>query len=309
MCVILTGGDGCCPCFDRSGNNVTMFNKFSVTVAAIAVSTCLASPAIGAEKSDFWVEGKGMVQFWDGKANLIGDGTGKVKPKTGAGFAGEIGFKASEYWSFLIRAKHSFSSKSNATSQSETRGALTFLGADVANKEKYTAVDLEALYMLDEATFGKGMQAVAGIRVVDFRVKENGRVNDNILSITGKDDVKRSFSGLGPKIGFKMTKHISEDFYFDADAAFAALFGKRKFKKNRIATGANDFTKRSKSIVVPNIDAYVGVAYKFPELNGMFKIGYGVDAYFNILDSGCNCFLKKGNRIIHGVEVAWRQEF
>jgi len=291
-----------------------MFNKFSVTVAAIAVSSCIASPAIGAEKSDFWVEGKGMVQFWDGSSNLIGDDTGTIKPKTGAGFSGEIGFKADEYWSFLIRAKHSFSSKSNKTSQSVQPGLLVFLGADVANKENYTAADVEALYMLDENTFGEGMQAVAGVRFVDFRVKEPGSINDNLVSPTnpvGKDNVKRSFTGFGPKIGFKMTKHISEDCYFDMDAAVAALFGKRKFRKNLVSTNTTvtEIVSRSKSTIVPNIDAYVGLAYKFPELNGTFKIGYGVDAYFNILDAGCGCFAKKGDRVIHGVEVAWRQEF
>ncbi len=90
------------------------------------------------------------------------------------------------------------------------------------------------------------------------------------------------------------------------------MFGKRKASANGMSYssfGSNPISvSRSKSAVVPNLDASAALSYLLSP-NAKLSVGYRVDAYFNAFDTGNQAGASEGDRIIHGPFAKFTVEF
>lgn len=269
-------------------------------------------------KGKWWIEGGAQFIFWDGTKNLIGDGiTGSIKPGDGYGIFGEIGYHMPDSpWSISFGAKYGENKSQSKAVDSVVVGALLFFGSNTTNKEHFLRWDVVLGYDVNLAMFPNAeAKIIGGLRFLRFHADENGTILDTNSGVNGPDNTDRRFAGLGPRIGVEISNPLTENTAVEMKAAAALLFGKRKFKKNLTALLAGggplltDTTTRSKSAVVPNLEFFMGLSYLFP--GTMMKVtgGYHVDAYFNVMDAGCRCFAKKGDRIFHGPKLKVRVPF
>ena len=112
-------------------------------------------------------------------------------------------------------------------------------------------------------------------------------------------------TGLGPRIGFDAMMPLSEQFSLDIGAAGALLFGKQKFNASGFTSSfGNPFDvdeERSRSVLVPNLEASAALSWLVTE-NAKFSLGYRVDSYFDVYDSGpvSGSDGEQADRIIHG---------
>ncbi len=282
--------------------------KFTVTAwamtALIGLTTLAhADPA----KRNWWIEGGAQFLFWDGTRNLIGDGVGSIEPDDGYGLFLEGGYHQPDGpWSASFGAKYGESGNSKESVNSVSSGGLIFLGTDTTNEEEFIRLDAMAGYDVDPATLPDAeVRIIGGIRFLHFDVDENGTVRDSISGLTGPDRTDRKFTGAGPRLGVETTIPLNEKAALELDAAGALLLGERRFKKDlTVLSGGtvvlNDNTSRTKTIVVPNIELFAGLSYTFSEYSLKVTGGYSVDAYFNLVDAGCRCFFKGGDRVFHG---------
>ncbi len=327
---------------------LSLKKKLLVTVSAFAISVSLAqAQEAGQMEGRFWMEFNGMLPFWQGGKDQFfytsNDYMGTLgitnirsiepfyKVKKGYMFSGEIGYHLSDSpWYGVIRVGHGFSKRKKGkaffsgtlttTFATTTTTFTTYvrheLQASLRKKERLTFIDFE---LGRDVGIGSNLDlsVTLGLRFASFRSTErgNGRYTQMIstspgftspfiLSTSAPIHIKRKFLGVGPKLGFNASLPLSETLSWKMAVAGALLIGKRK------VSGFDGFDtfRRSKSAVVPNIDATVGLAWK-PTENMQFTIGYGVNAFFNMVDSG---FAEKGakkDRIIHGPKIGLRITF
>ena len=117
----------------------------------------------------------------------------------------------------------------------------------------------------DEST---SMTVITGLRFTSFRSKENlnGSVAYYVLPstvpyaiIARRGKVRRKFMGIGPRLGLQAQVPMNEVLSLQLNAAGAFLIGKRKV---RAIDGTGLVYSRSKSAVIPNLEASVGLAFR-----------------------------------------------
>jgi len=140
---------------------------------------------------------------------------------------------------------------------------------------------------------------------------------------------QRSFAGLGPSFSWDNSAALlrdSEDATLNVDWGIngALLFGRQKARgSSHVSAHAyerkyhpsenygyvefypskNKAHDRNRFVVVPNIGAFAGVSYQFP--NAKFSLGYRVDYFFGAMDGGVET-RKSADRAFYGpfVKVA-----
>lgn len=283
-----------------------MFSWIGRVFAAVLVLCVSTARAEEPRDADLFAILSGNFAFQEANTNIIGDNTGRLK--TGDVAGGEIalgGRVPDSAWGWLAAFSYKTTVENqNATSNSVTVGAVTFLGARVANDEDYIQADLAAWRDLSDV-IAPGVKGSIGISFADISVREKGTINDAILAITGPDNVRRTFTGAGPKFGLDGTFPVNDNLNFLASGALALLIGEREFRRARVGSNpaANDFTRRKKTLLVPELDVFVGLGVPFAGGAGQFSFGYEVNAFFNALDRGCGCFGKVGDVVHHGFKA------
>ncbi|MFZ5675800.1 MAG: Lpg1974 family pore-forming outer membrane protein [Pseudomonadota bacterium] len=116
--------------------------------------------------------------------------------------------------------------------------------------------------------------------------------------------MKRTFDGIGPRLGFDATMPLADSFALDVGVAGALLFGKQKLKVSGSGLIGGDIlpidVERSKTVTVPNLEASAALSWLVAE-NAKFSLGYRVDSYFGVYDVGAtDSDHDKGDRIMHG---------
>ncbi len=288
----------------------------------------------------FWQGGKDQFFYTSDEMLKIFPGINKIssvepfyKVKKGYMFSGEIGYHfADSPWYGVVRFGHGFSKKKSGKSLFIGTSSTTIsfptpatlyhkgtLNTSLRKKEKITFFDFDV--GRDVGVGGNlDMSILIGVRFTSFKATERGKGKaEDIIATsphfstsaiitatatTGPIHIKRKFFGVGPKLGFNVALPLSDTLSWKMGVAGALLIGKRKVS----GFDGDEAFRRSKSTVVPNIDATVGLAWK-PTENMQFTIGYGVNAFFNMVDSG---FAEKGakkDRIIHGPKIGLRIMF
>ena len=153
---------------------------------------------------------------------------------------------------------------------------------------------------------GSNIRLFAGLRFAHF--KGDGSLSTHYSSFgpfRSDVDIKRKFTGIGPRIGFDAMLPLAEQFSLDVGAAGAVLFGKQKFEShgNYSAFGtefSENSESRSKNAVVPNLEASAAFSWLITD-NAKFSLGYRVDSYWDVYDNGTIFDGRdEGDRIIHG---------
>jgi hypothetical protein len=127
-------------------------------------------------------------------------------------------------------------------------------------------------------------------------------------SYSGLFDVRRSFRGIGPSLGWRSSLPISADetssrLVADWGVSGALLFGRQKiaahtktsttyhyhtghtFGGTKTTTLHRSATpSRSRSVIVPNLGAFAALSLNFP--NAKISLGYRADFFFGAVDGG-----------------------
>lgn len=298
-----------------------------ITVSATALMVALEGEALAADvvapASDrWWLSVEGQYLLFDGDSALYGAGEQDslaipLKPKDGWGAGAEIGIQPGDSpWSFLGRLRYGESNKKDDdTGYFISEGERFVSSTSTADhRERHTIADLEIGRDVGLGALGDSsdIRLFGGVRFGQFKGK--GSNQNNLLfsnpnaSGSGYADVdfRRTFTGIGPRIGFDATVPLGDQFSFDMGAAGALLFGKQKLEVSGhgynpdIESFFEVESRRTKSVVVPNLEANAAVSWLVTE-NAKFALGYRVDSYFGLYDmSGPFDDRDEGDRIIHG---------
>ncbi len=316
-----------------------------VSVSVFALSCSIAQAQEVQSDGRLWIELSGMAPFWKGgsdkywynaaelaagfgppPATVLLPGNGSLLDITrGYSFSGEIGYQfADSPWSVRFRVGHGISKKksgSNAmavTYVSPVPGSPVYTYGAVLNvdkKERLTYLDFEVGRDVGLGADGPALTLVGGLRVASFKSKETVAGTFAIYTplaavpiISGPitASVRRKFTGFGPRLGLEANVPMNEVLSLKMEAAGALLFGKRKVTA---VDGIGNVFSRSKSAVIPNLEASVGLALKPDGSNIQLTLGYGVNAFFNMVDSGFQNQGSSKSRVLHGPKVDLRVDF
>ena len=290
----------------------TLLVTVSAAALVVSVERGFAADLAPTCNDHWWFAAEGQYLLYDGDSAKYGT-TGvdpefrfRLKPDDGWGVGGEIGFQpACSPWSFLGRVRYGESNKDDDSHYSTFDGGFG-TAADADHREHHIVADLEIGRDVGLGALKDGMnlRLFAGLRFAHFKGK--GSYNYSTWGGDAYDlDVKREFTGIGPRIGFDAMLPLSEQFSLDLGAAGAVLFGKQKYKAEghySTFSGASGDTqdKRSKTVAVPNLEASAAFSWLISD-NAKFSLGYRVDSYWDIYDNGLTFGHRdEGDRIIHG---------
>jgi hypothetical protein len=302
-----------------TGNETAMSGKYRytllITVSAAAMMMSvergpLAADLTPAAQAKWWASVEGQYLLYDGDSADYGfeDKDADhfhLKPDDGWGIGGELGFRpADSPWSFVGRVRYGESNKEHDDSTYYTTFTASRAKAD--HREHQIIADLEIGRDVGLGALDNDIRVFAGIRFANFKGKGSYSNNySGFVTPTGSDvDIRREFTGIGPRIGFDATLPLGDQFGLDIGAAGAALFGKQKFDADGTAYSGFLSTQvddhRSKRVVVPNLEASAALSWLITD-NAKFSLGYRVDSYFDVYDNGdINGSRDEGDRIIHG---------
>ncbi|HTO40301.1 MAG TPA: hypothetical protein VL026_04940 [Rhizomicrobium sp.] len=137
-------------------------------------------------------------------------------------------------------------------------------------------------------------------------------------SFYAHNEVRRSFSGIGPTLSMNgsqaLVGDINEDaITFDWGVNAAVLFGRQKVKGSHKTTGIymgnfaappisrysnpTKFNTRSRTVVVPNVGGFAGFSARYT--NAKLSVGYRADFFFGAMDGGIDARDTR-NRSFHG---------
>ena len=147
-------------------------------------------------------------------------------------------------------------------------------------------------------------------------------IGSKFHEFTGSERRASSFHGVGPSISWKSSLALTgsspdEGLTFDWGLNGAILFGRQKANTQHASSGFSRTgaivlpshhhtailpphtgnSLRSRTVVVPNLGAFAGISYKYP--NAKFSFGYRADEYFGAMDGGIDNF-KSYNRGFFG---------
>ncbi len=295
------------------------------TVSAAALMVSIGRGALAADlapvASDrWWLSVEGQYLLYDGDPADYGiegksGDTFSLQPDDGWGIGGEVGFRpADSLWSFVGRVRYGESNKDEDDSSFGIPG-ISFNSAKADHREHHIVADLEIGRDVGLGALGddSNLRLFAGLRFA--HLKADGSYSnysiDLLERLNSSDvDIDRTFTGIGPRIGFDATVPVSEQFSLDLGAAGAVLFGRQKFEASGYSAfyipivpigGSNDIDEtRSKSVVVPNVEASAALSWHVTD-NAKFTLGYRVDSYFDVFDDGLvEGDRDEGDRIMHG---------
>lgn len=129
----------------------------------------------------------------------------------------------------------------------------------------------------------KNMRFYGGLQYAQIRSELDNRYSTVTLNIA------RKFSGLGPTVGTDFSYDLGNGFSFTANAAGALLYGTSKnyaTATSSVLSGAViASTAAASKMVVPEVEAKLGVAYAHNMAQGVLTIegGYQAMNYFNAL--------------------------
>lgn len=296
------------------------------TVSATALMVMVEQGALAADivapgQDRWWAAVEGQYLLFDGDSAFYGpnedDPLGiSLDPKDGWGIGGEVGFQpADSPWSFLARLRYGESNKEDGDASfyiASDEPPFSAGGTATADhREQHYIADLEIGRDVGLGTLGddSNIRLFAGLRYAHFKGKgavSSSGYSSGFYSGYGSADVdfKRTFSGIGPRIGFDAMVPLADQFALDVGAAGALLFGKQKLKISGSGTSSGVAfevdEERSKSVVVPNLEASAALSWLVTE-NAKFSLGYRVDSYFEVYDVGAPFGDRdEGDRIIHG---------
>ncbi len=288
-------------------------------VSATAILTASANAETTMNQGRLWLELSGVGPFWyASNSETYVPGLLSIKPKYGMMLSGEVGYQFAESpYSIALRVGHGWSKRRNSSFSTATFSYYSGSNGTARNKEKLTFLDFEVGRDVGVGMLNGKLRLHAGLRFAAFKSKEDaqGTFWTYTYSSFSNANVRRKFTGIGPRVGFNSLTPLSESLALRLDAAGALLFGKRKYSSiDTLTTASGFFTstsiRRSKSTVVPNISAYAGFAWTPASVPGMtVSLGYSVDAYFNIAETWSGTSYRKSDRIIHGPKLSIRFDF
>lgn len=284
----------------------------SATALMLLVERGMAADVPDCVENDRWwgsIEGQYLLYGGDSaRYGIEGlDPTFRLKPDDGWGVGAEIGFQPScSPWSFLGRVRYGESNKDSDDAIITYDGGEIDGFAEADHREKHIIADLEIGRDVGLGALGDGsnFRLFGGLRFAHFKGNGTFLTYDNQYTFADID-VRRTFTGIGPRIGFDAMVPLAEQLSLDLGAAGALLFGKQKFKADGaypsyFYPGGEIEDKRSKSVVVPNLEATAALGWLVTD-NAKFSVGYRVDAYFNVYDNGLIFGSRdEGDRILHG---------
>lgn len=282
----------------------TVLATVSAAALMLTVEGTLAADIEAPVAQDrWWFSVEGQYLLYDGNSAdySFDGGFFRLKPDDGWGVGGEIGFQpADSLWSFVGRVRYG---QSNKDKDSDVYDGY-YYGIDEADhREEHVVADLEIGRDVGLGAMGEGsnVRLFGGLRFAHFKGKGSFSTYSNFGPTSSDFDIKRKFTGIGPRVGFDAMVPLADQFSLDVGAAGAVLFGKQKFEASGYSNFYGDVDrKRSKSIVVPNLEASAAFSWLVTD-NAKFSLGYRVDSYFDVYDNG-SIFgdRDKGDRTIHG---------
>jgi hypothetical protein len=239
-----------------------------------------------------------------------------IGPDYGAGIGIDITREMPSGWlaSFGIRYGRSNSTEDSFFSSYPLPTGYAFYEGRASHQEQHAIVDFAVSRDVGLGLFGNSggtSTLTAGVRVAHFRADTDVAlaVGAYYSSPPGSYStalpggiIKRSFTGLGPRIAWNGSVPVARNpaFSFDWGVAGALLFGRQKTEFSATFSGYVVPTYAGKkSVVVPNIEAFAALSWQIPDVPGRFTAGYRVDAYFNVIDGGFD-EPESVDRIIHG---------
>lgn len=294
--------------------------RYSVlaTVSAVAIMVTVeqgplaADIAVPVAQDRWWLSVEGQYLLYDGDAPdySINGKDLEPDPDEGWGVGAEIGFRPEDsLYSFVARVRYGQSNKEH--DHYFYSGFVGTAEGDADHREEQVLADLEIGRDVGLGALGDGsnVRVFAGLRFGYFKGKGSVTSSYSLYGASGSADIdeKRTFIGIGPRIGFDAIAPLSDQFSFDVGAAVAVLFGKQKFKASGTyyssfgcSLGCDVDDKRSKTVVVPNLEASAAFSWLISD-DAKFTLGYRVDSYFDVYDNGALFDGRNsGDRILHG---------
>ena len=304
------------------------------------------------EGGPFWTGGEHFFTVFDGLFYGVGPRQFALRPKTGADGAAGIDYRFPDS-PWHVNAQFRFGQATKSQSGAEALSITVPFGGLASESISSTATgrQKETHWLAD---FGVGrdlgvgrnpLQVNFGVRVADLTAKTTGQSNTigNIVFgapqtfngvpvtalnflISGLDQQRSQFLGVGPRLGLQGTAPLPGNWTFDYLGDVAVLFGRQKFSQALTATetvtptpfvafppySIGSFNSSSKTAAVFNADLQAGISYWF-DPNTKLTVGYRLDAYFQTLRTmdavGDPTQLVKVDRYFHGPRVAFSARF
>ncbi|KTD14006.1 Lpg1974 family pore-forming outer membrane protein [Legionella israelensis] len=141
----------------------------------------------------------------------------------------------------------------------------------------------------------KNIRFYGGLQYADIRVdaSNNFLITPTLLVAAGVRAVRQyhntDFNGVGPVIGIDYAYNLTDGFSVTANSAMSILYGTGRFSDGYLFS--NDLIPvanyGSKKMVVPSLEAKLGVNYAFSMAEGVLNLeaGYQAVNYFNALQT------------------------
>jgi len=295
-------------------------------VSAVALFAKVEQEAFAADvavagQDRWWGALEGQYLFFGGDSAVYGPHEDdplalSLKPKNGWGIGGEVGFQpADSPWSLVGRLRYGESNKDDGESNYDYASEEPPFSVDASgsanHREQHYIADFEIGRDVGLGTLGddSNIRLIAGVRYAHFKGKGTFLSGFTVSGQNGDEgyadvDMKRSFNGIGPRLGFDAMVPLADRFALDAGVAGALLFGKQKLSASGVGGFAGEVEDidagRSKTVLVPNLEASAALSWLVAE-NAKFSLGYRVDSYFDVYDVGATGGdYENGDRVLHG---------
>ena len=298
----------------------------SVSAMALIVSIGLhkkakaeePSPPLVADPGRWQIAFEGQLAIFGGAETVWDPGCGcdssisTVGPDYGADLGISITREmASSGWlaSFAMRY-----GRSNAAEDSFRYGYPSlYTGGRATHQEQHGIIDFAVGRDVGLGLFGRsgGTSTVtAGVRIAHFSADTDAALTaggyypspPGYYAVSLPGQIKRSFTGIGPRIAWNGSAPIERNpaFSFDWGVAGALLFGRQKAQVSMTYAGyVLPLYARKESVLVPNVEGFAAVSWQPESIPGKLTVGYRIDAYFGVIDGGFD-EADSVDRIIHG---------
>lgn len=225
---------------------------------------------------------------------------------------------------------------SNTGHVTPVHGTKKFLDALIGNKESHMIVDFQVGRDVGLGLFNREATSVLslGVRFAQFTSQQSMNLHadpdfyfpSNVLATKYHHtyavtfQAERSFRGIGPTLSWMSSVPLLDNtarpgFNLDYGVNAALLFGRQKARgQHHTSTGyyktnvifnrynSSQFQRggsfdRSRSVVVPNLGAFVGGSFRFSNAN--IRLGYRADFFMNAMDTGIDA-RNSANVLFHG---------
>lgn len=196
-------------------------------------------------------------------------------------------------WGFKLEGSYHFSTGNDVNlnwyhlSNSRDRNFTadfnpTTAAFDLDFKPQWDAVNFEFGQHVDFGEFKK-IRFHGGVQFARIKTTNDLHVtNASTSAVLFDRDETLTMNGFGPRTGMDMAYHWGNGFAMYANAAAAILVGSAKFSHTYTTTTTN-ITDGSKTAIVPELEAKLGLKYDYALASGdlTFDVGYMWVNYFN----------------------------